>query len=656
MEDEFDIIRFGRDLTAEARAGKLPPIIGRNEIIARVMEVLGRQTKNNPILVGEPGVGKTAIVEGLAQIMVGEKCPSWLKGKQLMSLEMAALIAGTRARGDFEARLKQLADFLKSQGGRILMFFDEMHQLVNLGREGSVDAANFFKPMLARGEIPCIGATTFEEYRLIEKDGAFARRYIMVRVEEPLEQETLAILRGLRERFESHHGVRIQDDALQAAIDLTNRYVTDRRQPDKAIDVLDEACAYLKANGELPPARIREIDTAINQLRIEEGSLRREGGEPLARVRSEIKRLEREQAKALEGWNEEISNREKYASLLRKKDECMARLDAAERAMDLERTVKLRLSELQPITSELLKLENVVTQHRLDAALVGDVVARMTRIRPAGSAADAKARLNGVVQTLLAKWPHQKDAIYQVRDGLARAFAGIAAPHRPLLNAFIKVAKDELVAEFARSIAAELCDGTLVSADMREYSERSAITKLIGAPPAYTGFETSTHLLEKVRQRSYCVVLFQNMDQAHEEVARLVMSVIADGVLTDGMGRPVTFRHAIVFLAGGESDRWGCDFEIEMKSPGAADWRSAVQFWIRDLQTRLQPRVTIECSDDTLEALAQGAQNGLAEIRQTFRRVIETPIANALIEEPSSHLTIKVKPDLSGIEVQRSDA
>jgi len=467
VELPVQLLALGTDLTQMAREGRLQPLIGREKVLARVMEILGRAAKNNPVLVGEAGVGKTTIVEGLAQIMASGACPSWLRDKSLFALDLASLIAGTKNRGDFEGRLKSLADIIRAEKGRVIVFIDEIHLLINLGKnDASVDAANFLKPMLARGEFRCVGATTFDEFRMIERDPALTRRFLVVKVDEPGREESLAILRGLRHRYERFHGVRIQNEALVAAVELSDRYMGERRQPDKSIDLIDESCAYLRSAMELPPERVREAESLLNQLRLQEVGLRREGGDELVRVRSEIKRLEKERAAALRSWEATRAQHLRLGELLKERDLLAEAIDAAEKALDLGAVVALRTGRLTSIQRELEELQAEARSPEVSPHLVAEVIARATGIELAKVSSDVSGKLMRLEAQLNRRVVGQSAAVREVANYLARSYAGLNNPKRPLLSVLFAGEHGVGKTELGKALADELCDGALVEIDL----------------------------------------------------------------------------------------------------------------------------------------------------------------------------------------------
>ncbi len=647
--------KFGRDLTEAAEAGKLDPVIGRDEEIRRVIQVLSRRTKNNPVLIGEPGVGKTAIAEGLAQRIVARDVPEGLKDRRVWALDLGALLAGAKYRGDFEERLKAVLTEIKNSEGRIVLFIDELHTIVGAGAaEGAVDAANLLKPLLARGELRCVGATTLDEYRKhIEKDAALERRFAPVYVGEPSVADTIAILRGLKERYEAHHGVRIRDAALVAAAVLSHRYVADRFLPDKAIDLVDEAAARLRIEIDSSPLELDEANRRVMQLEIE---LAATASEPAARVP-----LEKALADAKElrdelsaRWAKEKEALERVKSATRRIDELRMEAERAERDGNLQRVAEIRYGEIPELEKALASrdatIENPMVKEEVDEDDIATTVSRWTGIPVDRLLEGETEKLIHMEARLHQRVVGQSEAVGAVANALRRARTGLQDPDRPI-GSFVFLGPTGVgKTELARALAEFMFDDdrAMVRIDMSEYQERHTVSRLIGAPPGYVGYDEGGQLTEAVRRRPYSVILLDEIEKAHAEVFDVLLQVLDEGRLTDGQGRTVDFRNAVLIMTSNIRSTEGLtehfrpeflnriDEIVEFKALSREQLADIVELQLGRLRGRLAEReLSLELTDAAKETIAEAGWDpayGARPLKRAIQRLLENRLALRLLE------------------------
>src|SRR5436305_18218 len=646
--------KFGRDLTAAAEEGKLDPVIGRDEEIRRVIQVLSRRTKNNPVLIGDPGVGKTAIVEGLAQRITAGDVPEGLKGKRVWALDIGALLAGSKYRGEFEERLKGVLSEIRSSDGQIVLFIDELHTIVGAGAaEGAVDAANLLKPMLARGELRCVGATTLDEYRKhIEKDAALERRFQPVFVGEPSVGDTIAILRGLKERYEAHHGVRIRDAALVAAAVLSDRYIADRFLPDKAIDLVDESASRLRMEIDSSPLELDEAERRVRQVEIELAAMAKESTEVREPLERELAEAQQRSTELATNWTTEKEQLERVKDITRKIDELRMEAERAERNGELQRVAEIRYGELPELERELEARdvpESPMVKEEVDEDDVAAVVARWTGIPVDRLLEGETEKLIHMEERLHERVVGQDEAVEAVANALRRARTGLQDPNRPI-GSFIFLGPTGVgKTELARALAEFMFDDerAMVRLDMSEYQERHTVARLVGAPPGYVGYEEGGQLTEAVRRRPYCVVLLDEIEKAHNEVFDVLLQILDDGRLTDGHGRTVDFRNTVIIMtsnirsAGALSDHFRPEFLnrideiVEFKALSREQLAEIVELQLARLRERLAERgLGLELTDEAKELVAEAGWDptyGARPLKRALQRLVENPLALRLL-------------------------
>ncbi|MBV8395955.1 MAG: AAA family ATPase [Actinobacteria bacterium] len=647
--------KFGRDLTEVAEQGKLDPVIGRDEEIRRVIQILSRRTKNNPVLIGEPGVGKTAIAEGLAQRIVAGDVPEGLKDRRVWSLDIGALLAGSKYRGEFEERLKAVLTEIRSSEGRVILFIDELHTIVGAGAaEGAVDAANLLKPMLARGELRCVGATTLDEFRKhIEKDAALERRFAPVFVDEPSVADTIAILRGLKERYEAHHGVRIRDAALVAAAVLSHRYIADRFLPDKAIDLVDEAASRLRIEIDSSPLELDEANRRVMQLEIELAAMAKESPEVREPVERALAEAKEERDALAARWAKEKEALEKIKDATRRIDELRSEAERAEREGNLQRVAEIRYGEIPELERELEDRrapENPMVKEEVDEDDVAAVVARWTGIPVDRLLEGETEKLIHMEERLHQRVIGQDEAVSAVANAMRRARTGLQDPNRPI-GSFVFLGPTGVgKTELARALAEFMFDDehAMVRLDMSEYQERHTVARLIGAPPGYVGYDEGGQLTEAVRRRPYTVVLLDEIEKANAEVFDVLLQVLDDGRLTDGQGRTVDFRNTVLIMtsnirsAEAMREHFRPEFlnridEIVVFSPlDREQLGEIVELQLARLRERLAERgLELDLTDAAKEALAEAGWDpayGARPLKRSIQRLLENPLALRLLE------------------------
>ncbi len=691
QKEENVLSKYGRNITEDVKKGKIDPVIGRDEEIRSITRILSRKTKNNPVLIGEPGVGKTAIVEGLALRIVKGDVPSSLKGKTIWELDMASLVAGAKYRGEFEERLKNVLNEIKKSNGDIIMFIDEIHMIVGTGAEGAMDTSNILKPMLARGEIHVVGATTLNEYRkYIEKDGALERRFQKIKVSEPTVEDTITILRGLKERFEIHHGVTIQDKALIAATTLSNRYITDRFLPDKAIDLVDEACATIRVQMDSVPTELDKLTRDIMRLQIEKQALKKEKDDiSIKRVNDISEKLVNMQAKEKElkeAWDKEKNINDKIKAKKREIEKAKFELDQAENEYDLETAARLRHGDIPRLEKELEELTNLeknkILSDTVTANDIATVISKWTNIPVSKLISSEKEKLLHLKENMEKRVMGQDEALTLVSDAIIKSRSGIKDPNRPI-GSFIFLGPTGVgKTEVARTLAYELFDDEkhMIRIDMSEYMEKFSVSRLIGSPPGYVGYEEGGQLTEAVRRNPYSIVLFDEIEKAHPEVLNLLLQILDDGRVTDSNGRTVDFKNTIIIMTSNLGSEHILDDhkeevmnevkhhfrpefinrvdEIIVFNPLDKEAISKILIKIiKDIEKRLKDdNIKLDISDSAKDYLVENGYDpafGARPLKRLVGRTVEVLLSNMIINneiKPNSTYLIDYKNDKFVIE------
>lgn len=669
QENENVLEKYGRNIIEDVKKGKIDPVIGRDEEIRSITRILSRKTKNNPVLIGEPGVGKTAIVEGLALRIVRGDVPSSLKNKTIWELDMASLVAGAKYRGEFEERLKNVLNEVKKSEGEIIMFIDEIHTIVGTGAEGAMDTSNILKPMLARGEIHVIGATTLNEYRkYIEKDGALERRFQKIIVAPPTVEDTITILRGLKERFEIHHGVSIQDKALIAAATLSNRYITDRFLPDKAIDLVDEACATIRVQMDSVPTSLDTLTREIMRLQIEREAIKKEKDE-ISKKRVEsidetLENLQKQEKELREAWDKEKSINDDIKAKKKEIERAKFDLEQAENDYDLERAAKLRHGDIPALEKELARLnsleKNKILSDTVTSEDIASIISKWTNIPVSKLVSGEKEKLLSLEENMKKRVIGQDEAIKLVSDAIIKSRSGIKDPNRPI-GSFIFLGPTGVgKTEIARTLAYELFDDEkhMIRIDMSEYMEKFSVSRLIGSPPGYVGYEEGGQLTEAVRRNPYSIVLFDEIEKAHPEVLNLLLQILDDGRVTDSNGRTVDFKNTIIIMTSNLGSEHILDGntnkvmeevkkyfrpefinrvdEIIVFNPLTKDnIRKILDKLIGEMEDRLSSdNIHIELTDSAKDYLVDNGYDityGARPLKRLLSRTVETSIAKVLI-------------------------
>ena len=706
-EEGYDALkRFARDLTEAARDGKLDPVIGRDEEIRRTVQVLSRRTKNNPVLIGEPGVGKTAIAEGLALRIVNGDVPESLRNKQLMALDMGAVIAGAKYRGEFEERLKSVLSEIQSAAGGVILFIDEMHTLVGAGKaDGAMDASNLLKPALARGELHCIGATTLDEYRKhVEKDAALARRFQPVFVSEPTVEDTVSILRGLKEKYEMHHGVRITDGALVAAANLSNRYITDRFLPDKAIDLMDEAASRLRMQVDSKPEELDELDRRIIQMKIEAEALKKEtdtaSKDRLAKLQKELADLEEKSDALTQTWRAEKEKLSSAQKLKEELDQARLELERAQRSGDLAKAGELAYGKIPQLERQLKEIEavckpaNPMMEEAVTNSHIAQVVSRWTGIPVDKMLEGEREKLLSMEQALAKRVVGQADAVHSVSTAVRRARAGLQDPNRPIGSFMFLGPTGVGKTELTKALASFLFDDehAMVRIDMSEYMEKHSVARLIGAPPGYVGYDEGGALTEAVRRRPYQAILFDEIEKAHPDVFNVLLQVLDDGRLTDGQGRTVDFRNTLIIM----TSNIGAEYLVALKEDEPAEaargqvmdmvkshfrpeflnrldeiilfhrlkrenMGAIVDIQLKRLSKLLEDRkITLDLTDEARDMLAQRGYDpayGARPLKRVIQKMVQDPLAEAILEGTiHDGETVKIDAGKTGLTFNGKEA